>query len=232
MDQEEGLEILKQLTQLDESLQNDFGGQLVSAMIKDLDATAKATRVLLTKLDKINHANILNLVGGFETAQRVLRELWERSHGNLQQAWGYSNPSASAYIEPLMGSESSYPPLYQTLMMTGLLAHMHECDEADIALLDAGVEVTVPSPVMYRVHCALAMGLKGNAEKAKAQLQLRIDQNPGDELAQITLGAALALSGDAQWRNPLDYVVATSYNPPLREMAMNMIEMAESGGLR
>jgi hypothetical protein len=230
MSQVEGLEVLTQLTQFDASLQNDSGGQLVLALLKDLDSTVLATRALLTQLDQASRATLVCLVGGFEAAQRVLRELWENTHGSLQKAWSYSLPVS--FQEPLMGSESDYPPLYQTLMMVALLAHMYECDEAELQLLDAAVEATVPMPVIYRVNCTLAMGLKGNAEKAKEQLQQRIDTNPSDELAKITMGAALALAGDAQWRNSLDYVVATSDDMPLRAMAMTMIEMAESSGLR
>ncbi len=125
-----------------------------------------------------------------------------------------------------MGSDDNYPDVYQTLMMVGLLGHMHACDESELAQIDDAVEATVALPVMYRVNSALAMGLGGNADKAKALLQERVDNHPDDELAKITLGAALALAGDAQWRESLDYLVATSNDIWTREAALEMIEFA------
>jgi hypothetical protein len=127
-----------------------------------------------------------------------------------------------------MSTDDSYPDVYQTLMMTGLLGHMHGCEESEVAQIDDAVEATVAQPVMYRVNCALAMGLGGNADKAKAELQKRVDDHPDDELAKITLGAALALAGDAQWRESIDYVVATSNDVATREIALTMIEVAGS----
>jgi hypothetical protein len=131
----------------------------------------------------------------------------------------------------MMHRDDSDSQVYQTLMMAALLGHMHGCDEDTLTRLNEAVEASVAMPLMYRVNCALAMGLGGRAERAKAQLQQRVDANPGDELAKITLGAALALAGDAQWRESLDYVVATSNDMPMREAALAMIEVASAANM-
>jgi hypothetical protein len=230
MSQTEGLEEITQLTQFEASLQNDLGGQMVLALLAELEIAERAATTLMERQDTANHGDFVHFSRGFAAAQRVLRQFWENTHGRLQNAWSYSMPVS--HLEPVMGPESELSPLYQIMTMTGLLAHMSEYDEAELGLLDTFIEEAMPSTVFtYRVYCALALGLKGGAEKAKERLQQRIDENPADELAKITLGAALALSGDKQWRDSLDYVAATSENQSYREMVTSMISRAEAAGM-
>jgi hypothetical protein len=227
MSQTEGFDVITKLTQLDESLQNDSAGELVMALLQKMKIAEEASRSLLAEAYSVDRATISGLIGGFEAGQRVLRYVWEQHHGRLEMAWFYSLPVSEQ--EPLLGENSNDCPLtYQPLMMTALLAHLHEFDEAELKLLDVAVELILPKPALYRVNCLLAMGVKGSTERAKERLQQRIDENPDDEMAKITLGAALLVSGDEQWRNPLDYVVATSDDMPIRNMAMELIEGGEA----
>jgi hypothetical protein len=82
----DGLSVLTQLSELDQSLQNDFDGHAALAMIHDLDATARATRTLLGKVGPVDRHTILRLLAGFEAAQAVVREVWERMHGSVLRA--------------------------------------------------------------------------------------------------------------------------------------------------
>jgi hypothetical protein len=86
MGQADGLSTLTRLTELDQSLQDDFSGQTARALIDDLGANARATRTLLVKVGPADQRTALRLVTGFEAAQRVVREVWEQMHGSALHA--------------------------------------------------------------------------------------------------------------------------------------------------
>lgn len=115
-----------------------------------------------------------------------------------------------------------YPAVYRNLMVIGLLGSIYRCkDDADT--VNTAVEATLEDPTSYRMCRAIALGMGGDAGYAKERLGTHLEQHPDDDNAKVALAVSLMLGGDADWKQPLDNVLAISTDQSAREAATGVL---------
>lgn len=117
---------------------------------------------------------------------------------------------------------TTYPPVYQSLGLVGLLGSAYGRDD-DADTIAAVVEQTLADPTDYRINRALAQGLHGNGKAADETLQAIIDANPQDDCTKVVMAVSKMLAGDPEWQGVLESVFASSADPVAREAASNVV---------
>ena len=121
------------------------------------------------------------------------------------------------YQQPL-GTSSSYPAVYHNLMLVGLLGAIYRTVD-DTAVVNAAVELTLADTTVYTMCRAIALGMGGNAEVAKECMDEHLERHPEDDAAKVTMAVSMMLSGDPQWKQWIDNVLATSTDQNARHAA-------------
>lgn len=134
----------------------------------------------------------------------------------------YDHYVLHAHAASPAAAAGEYPAVYRQLMTVGLLGAIYRCRE-DAALVNEAVEATLDDPTMYRMCCAIALGMGGDADYAKTQLGAHLEQHPGDDNAKVAMAVSLMLGGDPAWRQPIDNVLATSTEQGAREAANGVL---------
>ena len=118
------------------------------------------------------------------------------------------------------------------LMLIGLLGRMHRCDVNDVHAVDQALAASQPDTEALQVHRAMADCVGGDLSRARHTLEQHIEAHPGDDMAKVLLGASIVMSGDRTGRAWMDSVLVTSSDPTLREAALAVIQLADSGPRR
>ena len=99
------------------------------------------------------------------------------------------------------------PRAMHELKIAGLLGSAHGLrEEADI--ISRAIEGLVDDPKGYRLQRARAHAMGGDTSLAAEMLEEHYAADIQDDRALVTLGAALRIGGDPQWRNVLERVLA------------------------
>lgn len=118
------------------------------------------------------------------------------------------------------------------LKLIGLLGRMHGCDPGDVHAVDLAVDLGPEEDALSRVQRAMANCVGGDLASARATLEQHIEAHPEDDMAKIVLGASLLMAGDRSGRSWMDAVLAMSSDPSMREAALTVIGLMESGRKR
>jgi hypothetical protein len=128
----------------------------------------------------------------------------------------------AACAVPTAAPASGYPEVYRNLMVVGLLGAIYRrMDDADV--VNTAVEATLEDPSAYRMFRAIAVGMGGDVAYARETLGSYVEQHPGDDNAKVAMAVSLMLGGDAEWKNWLDNVMATSTEQSAREAANGVL---------
>lgn len=125
--------------------------------------------------------------------------------------------SSAASAQP-----AAYPVVYRNLMVVGLLGSIYRKHE-DAELVSSAVEATLSDKTQYRMYCAIARGIGGDAKFAADVLGEHLEQFPDDDAAKVTLAVAMMLAGDPEWKSVIDRVLALSTDQTAREAAVGVI---------
>lgn len=135
----------------------------------------------------------------------------------------YDHYGTHAYqAAPAPAAAGEYPAVYRQLMTVGLLGAIYRHKE-DAAIVNEAVEATLDDPTMYRMCCAIALGMGGDAAYARTQLGSHLEQHPDDDNAKVAMAVSMMLGGDPDWRQPIDNVLATSTEQSAREAANGVL---------
>ena len=118
------------------------------------------------------------------------------------------------------------------LVLIGLLGRMHRCDADDVHAVDQALAASQPDTEARRIHRAMADCVGGELTHARRTLEQHIEAHPGDDMAKVLLGTSIVMSGDRTGRAWMDSVLVTSSDPALREAALAVIRLADSGQCR
>jgi hypothetical protein len=134
----------------------------------------------------------------------------------------YTYTAHGAFTAPAAAPQSGYPEVYRNLMVVGLLGAIYRrMDDADA--VHTAVEATLDDPGTYRMFRAIAVGMGGDVAYARETLGTYVEQHPGDDNAKVAMAVSLMLGGDAEWKNWLDNVLATSTEQDAREAANGVL---------
>ncbi len=115
-----------------------------------------------------------------------------------------------------------YPRSFRCLMvMCHLGVRFGAGEDADI--VRRAVERTLKDATRFHIELALTYAAAGSARAAGELMAERLQRNPDDALANVVLGLAMRAAGEADWRAPIDYVLATSADPTCRRAALNAL---------
>lgn len=128
----------------------------------------------------------------------------------------------AAYTAPTAAPTSNYPDVYRNLMTVGLLGAIYRCTD-DANVVNTAVEATLDDPTFYRMCRAIAVGMGGDVRYARDTLGSYVEQHPNDDNAKVAMAVSLMLGGDAEWKNWLDNVLATSTEQSAREAANGVL---------
>lgn len=124
----------------------------------------------------------------------------------------------SIILDPL----PDYAGVYRNLLCVGLLGTIYSQSE-DVNIVCSVVETTLEQPELFRIYRAVISGLSGRSDYARETLERHIEKFPDDDIAKVSLGAALMLSGERDWKHWIDAVLATSINPTTRTAASGVL---------
>ncbi|WKB51746.1 hypothetical protein [Eleftheria terrae] len=127
------------------------------------------------------------------------------------------------------GTSGDYPVVYRNLMAVALLGAVYKARD-DAETVSAAVEKTLNDPLQFRLCRAIAQGIGGDAEFARGTLGKHLEQHPDDDGAKVAMAVSMMLAGNAEWKQWIDNVLATSTDQSAREAANGVI--AYLGSLR
>jgi len=81
-------------------------------------------------------------------------------------------------------------------------------------------------------HFLIAKARGGQPEWGIARMNALLAVNPDDEIAKIGVGLAMLLGGLPNWRENIDYILATSMDQYARKVALRTITFVASNLLR
>jgi len=120
------------------------------------------------------------------------------------------------------GASGEYPAVYRSLMLVGLLGGIYRAGD-DVKTVNAAVELTLDDPTVYTMYHAIALGIGGNAEFAKQNLGAHIDRHSDDDGAKVVMAVSMMLSGDPDWKQWIDNVLASSTDQNARTAANGVL---------
>lgn len=116
----------------------------------------------------------------------------------------------------------SYPAVYHNLMLVGLLGAIYRSGD-DTQTVNKAVELTLVDTTVFTMCRAIALGMGGNADFAKAHLGAHLEHHSDDDGAKLAMAVSMMLAGDTQWKHLIDNLLATSTDQTAREAAHGVL---------
>jgi hypothetical protein len=127
----------------------------------------------------------------------------------------------------LAGASGDYPAVYRSLMLIGLLGGIYRAGD-DVQIVNTAVEATLDDPTVYTMYHAIAMGMGGNSDFAKKSIGAHIDRHSDDDGAKVVMAVSMMLSGDPNWKQWIDNVLASSTDQNARTAANGVLSYLAS----
>jgi hypothetical protein len=129
----------------------------------------------------------------------------------------------SIFDIPFNGDTAEKRQLHVTMMCFGFLGAMYKQHDVARPLLDVVESLVKGDKRKFQFFRSMAEAGGGQAEYAIKTMNERLRRNPDDDFAKISLGVVMRMTGDPEWRFPLDNVLATSINQDARKAALNAL---------
>jgi len=132
-------------------------------------------------------------------------------------------PMANSFLQIHFTGDADQQELYRTMMCFGFLGAMYKRLEDARPLLDVAESRLSGDRRKFELYRSMAEASGGQADYAIKTMNERLRRNPDDDYAKVSMGVAMRIVGDPEWRFPIDNVLATSVDQGARKAALDAL---------